>query len=58
MKILPEISINNMKVDVITTAPDWTKPFMDYPLYGVFPDDPTEARKIKVKAPKFVVRYT
>lgn len=46
------------KTAVITTAPDWTIPFVDYLLHGILPNDPIEDRRIKIKAPRFAVRDT
>lgn len=39
-------------------VPNWTKPFIDYLMHGILPDDPTEARKVKVKAPQLGLRDT
>jgi len=39
-----------------STAPelrDWQFPYIDYTLYGIFPDDPKEAAAIRRKASKF-----
>lgn len=58
VEFLLERSIDNKQVDIITTDPDWSIPFIDYLLHGVHPDDPTKARRIKIKAPQFVVRDT
>lgn len=59
MEILPKRSIDNKKkITVITTAPDWTIPFVDYLLHGILPNDPIEDRRIKIKAPRFAVRDT
>ena len=47
VEVLPKRSIDN----IIKTDHDWTKPLIDCLLHGVFPNDPTEARKVKAKAP-------
>lgn len=58
VEILLEKGIDNKQVDVFIIDPDWTKPFIDYLIHGVLPVDPTEATKVKVKAPQFAVRDT
>lgn len=58
VEILLERRIDNNQVDIITTAPDWTIPFINYLWHGILPNYPTEARRIKIKAPQFTVRDT
>lgn len=56
VEIHPGRRIDNKQVDLITTTPYWIIPLTDYLLHVIVPDNPTEARKIKIKDPKFVVR--
>lgn len=58
VEIIPGRSIDNKQVGIITTTPYWTIPFTYYLLHGILLDDPTEARRIKMKAPYFIVRDT
>lgn len=51
VEVLRERSINYKHVNSIEKTPNWTKPFLDYLHYGLLPDDPGEARKVKTKAP-------
>lgn len=36
--------------------PNWTKPYLDYLLNNILPDDPVIARKIEIKASHFSIR--
>ena len=56
VEVVQERSINNKQIDTITETPDLTKPFLDYLQHGGLPDDPEKARRIKTKAPQFVVK--
>lgn len=58
MEILLERSIHKKQVDIITTNPDWTIPFIDYLFHGIYHDDPIEARRIMINATQFDVRDT
>lgn len=51
VEILFERSIDNKHVNVITSTLYWTIPFVDYLLHWILPNDPTEARRINIKAP-------
>ena len=46
VEVLPERSIDNQKVNTISTIPECTKPYVDYLRHGVLPDDPEEVRKV------------
>lgn len=47
---------HHVGLDTSTTTLDWTKPYMDYLLHGVLPDDLAEARKVKVKALQLTIK--
>nr|KAJ0197575.1 hypothetical protein LSAT_V11C700351640 [Lactuca sativa] len=56
VEVIPERSIDNEKVHTVSTVPEWTKPYVDYLRQGVPPDDPEEARKVKIRASHFTIR--
>ena len=56
VEVLLERSIDNQKVNTISSLLEWTKPFADYLRHGVHPDDPQEVRKVKIKALHFAIR--
>lgn len=54
--VLPEKSIDNQRVNTVLTTPEWTKPYVDYLCHDVLPDNPEEARKVKIRASHFAIR--
>nr|KAJ0211608.1 hypothetical protein LSAT_V11C400219340 [Lactuca sativa] len=56
VEVLKERSIDERQVnDLTTTGPTWMTPFMEYLQRGMLPDDHGEARKIRIKAPSYVL---
>ncbi|KAI3739893.1 hypothetical protein L2E82_30305 [Cichorium intybus] len=56
VEVLHESSIKEKQVNVTSEeSPTWSTPFMEYLQHGTLPEDDTEARKIRVKAPNFAI---
>ncbi|XP_023748530.1 uncharacterized protein LOC111896779 [Lactuca sativa] len=56
VEVLREKSIDEQQVNALTTiGPTWMTPFREYLQRGVLPDDHSEARKIRIKAPSYAL---
>ena len=53
---LPQRSIDNQNVNIVSTTLERTKPYVDYLRHSVLPDNSEEARKVKVKGSHFAIR--
>ncbi|GJZ49179.1 reverse transcriptase domain-containing protein [Tanacetum coccineum] len=53
VEVLAKRSINNKEVSTIAVEAEesWTTPIYEYLISGLLPEDPTEARKFRIRAP-------
>nr|KAJ0211648.1 hypothetical protein LSAT_V11C400184300 [Lactuca sativa] len=56
VEMLPKRSINNQRVNTVSNALEWNKPYVDYLCHGVLPNDPEEARKVKIRVSHLAIR--
>ena len=57
VEVLEERSIDNEQVYTLSQREaSWTTPYIDYLLHGILPDDPNEAKKMKIRAPNYAIK--